>query len=54
MKSRTPQEDKNWKFALESIGYRVWSNTDMYFAMAFGGVCGFCMGLIIWMIVKYT
>ena len=54
MEARSPQEEQNWKFALDSIGNRVWNNIDMYFAMALGGVCGFCLGMIVWMIVKYS
>ena len=54
MKTRTPKEEQDWKFALESIGDRIWNNTDMFFAAGIGGVCGFCLGMIVWMLVKYS
>lgn len=54
MKPRTPKEEEHWKFALESIGDRIWNNADMVFAAVFGGICGFCLGMIVWMVVKYS
>lgn len=49
---QSPEEKKNWKYALDSIGNRIWCNTDMYLAMTCGGICGFWLGMIVWILVK--
>jgi len=50
----TPGEKKAQDLAIDSLGDRIWSTLDTYFFMAFAGIGGFCLGMLVMAIVAYA
>ena len=48
-----PHEQRAQRLAIDSLGDRIWVTTDLYLFIAFSGVFGFGLGLLIGIMAAY-
>ena len=51
--SRTPDEERAQRLAIDSLGDRIWATLDVYLFMAFSAIFGFCAGMLVMSIIAY-